>query len=483
MKKGLKVSIIVLLFAGIVGTSGHFIGVSVSENIRLSKVTDTFKAKLKNDKNYHAKHVNLSFFDQNTNHNLEFRIQDFYLNLDDNNNYKWQGELNVFYDYLEIYSGSAAILDNNVYLKTVSSTIVNENITFNSSSLSELKDSYNNSTLIDQKIFDFAFSFEIFEKLEENLKHIETKDKTTFLFESPLKEYNSTLMFYTDRDCNLTKLKTLTSLEFENTLISIDASNIEVLPFVRISKPEGEFKSVQPLIDGTNDILKGFDIETGKGISFVLGDLETTKPISIYREEDLMAQLLGEFTIFNKDDKDDFIINYNGSLEFFMSSTSLPDVNVDITLKDDVFYISFIDKLNGSLKLSTVEEVFEINKDSLVTSIKSLMFNIVDLIGINHSFNNDYYFMKNLEVTDNSITTSLSLPVQTEEEINKEISVQILYKDSKFEKLNFGEVSYQNYTIKDLTLSLKNEIPEKPIINTEDFRSYDEIIKNLISFN
>ena len=223
--------------------------------------------------------------------------------------------------------------------------------------------------------------------------------------------------------------------------------------------------------------------ETGKGISLSLGNSTLNQPLSIYREDDLIASLLGELNIYNKTNNEDFLINYKGNLEFYIIDEPLPDVTVDITLKDDVFYISFGDLTKGSLKMSTIEQIFEIYKDELVSQIKSLIFNIVDLIGINYSFNEDYRFIRSIDVVEERITTTLSIPVTNEGETNTDFSFEITTKNSKFESFAFGEISYENYKISNLAMSINDELPEKPIINKEDYRSYDEIIKNLINFN
>ena len=46
MKKWAKISLITLFTAGIVCTSGHFIGVEIANNIRLNNITSTFVEKL-----------------------------------------------------------------------------------------------------------------------------------------------------------------------------------------------------------------------------------------------------------------------------------------------------------------------------------------------------------------------------------------------------------------------------------------------------
>ena len=483
MKKWAKISLITLFTAGIVCTSGHFIGVEIANNIRLNNITSTFVERLKKTNCYKAKHLNLDFFDQETSHHFSLKFTDFELKIGVNDTYDFKGELKFYYDYLEIYSGSAVFLDEIFYLETHESMLIDDNFSFSAESLKSFRESFNSSTLLDTKIFDFSFNLNIFDDFDQNIKEIKTKDPNEFLFEIPLNKYNSTVLFYTDADCQLRKMKTLTAIELENTLLSMDASNIEFSDYIIIKKPDLKYESLTSLLDGANDILQKFNKETGKGISLSLGNSALNQPLSIYREDDLIASLLGELNIYNKTNNEDFLINYKGNLEFYIIDEPLPDVTVDITLTDDVFYISFGDITKGSLKMSTIEQIFEINKDELVSQIKSLIFNIVDLIGINYSFNEDYRFIRSIDVVEEKITTTLSIPVTKEEETNTDFSFEITTKNSKFESFTFGEISYENYKISNLAMSINDELPEKPIINKEDYRSYDEIIKNLINFN
>ena len=483
MKKWAKISLITLFTAGIVCTSGHFIGVEIANNIRLNNITSTFVEKLEKTNCYKAKHLNLDFFDQETSHHFSLKFTDFELKIGVNDTYDFKGELKFYYDYLEIYSGSAVFLDEIFYLETHESMLIDDNFSFSAESLKSFRESFNSSTLLDTKIFDFSFNLNIFDAFDQNIKEIKTKDPNEFLFEIPLNKYNSTVLFYTDADCQLRKMKTLTAIELENTLLSMDASNIEFSDYIIIKKPDLKYEPLTPLLDGANDILQKFNKETGKGISLSLGNSALNQPLSIYREDDLIASLLGELNIYNKTNNEDFLINYKGNLEFYIVDEPLPDVTVDITLTDDVFYISFGDITKGSLKMSTIEQIFEINKDELVSQIKSLIFNIVDLIGINYSFNEDYRFIRSIDVVEEKITTTLSIPVTKEEETNTDFSFEITTKNSKFESFTFGEISYENYKISNLAMSINDELPEKPIINKEDYRSYDEIIKNLINFN
>ena len=483
MKKWAKISLITLFTAGIVCTSGHFIGVEIANNIRLNNITSTFVEKLEKTNCYKAKHLNLDFFDQETSHHFSLKFTDFELKIGVNDTYDFKGELKFYYDYLEIYSGSAVFLDEIFYLETHESMLIDDNFSFSAESLKSFRESFNSSTLLDTKIFDFSFNLNIFDDFDQNIKEIKTKDPNEFLFEIPLNKYNSTVLFYTDADCQLRKMKTLTAIELENTLLSMDASNIEFSDYIIIKKPDLKYESLTSLLDGANDILQKFNKETGKGISLALGNSTLNQPLSIYREDDLIASLLGELNIYNKTNNEDFLINYKGNLEFYIIDEPLPDVTVDITLTDDVFYISFGDLTKGSLKMSTIEQIFEINKDELISQIKSLIFNIVDLIGINYSFNEDYRFIRSIDVVEERITTTLSIPVTNEEETNTDFSFEITTKNSKFESFTFGEISYENYKISNLSMSINGELPEKPIINKEDYRSYDEIIKNLINFN
>ena len=483
MKKWAKISLITLFTAGIVCTSGHFIGVEIANNIRLNNITSTFVEKLEKTNCYKAKHLNLDFFDKETSHHFSLKFTDFELKIGVNDTYDFKGELKFYYDYLEIYSGSAVFLDEIFYLETHESMLIDDNFSFSAESLKSFRESFNSSTLLDTKIFDFSFNLNIFDDFDQNIKEIKTKDPNEFLFEIPLNKYNSTVLFYTDADCQLRKMKTLTAIELENTLLSMDASNIEFSDYIIIKKPDLKYESLTSLLDGANDILQKFNKETGKGISLALGNSTLNQPLSIYREDDLIASLLGELNIYNKTNNEDFLINYKGNLEFYIVDEPLPDVTVDITLTDDVFYISFGDLTKGSLKMSTIEQIFEINKDELISQIKSLIFNIVDLIGINYSFNEDYRFIRSIDVVEERITTTLSIPVTNEEETNTDFSFEITTKNSKFESFTFGEISYENYKISNLSMSINGELPEKPIINKEDYRSYDEIIKNLINFN
>ena len=227
MKKWLKVSIISLLLTGVVSTAGHFIGVDVAKDIRLSKITETFVSKVESTKNYKIKHLNLSLFDTQTSHNLDLKFTNLELHLGKNDSYNFKGDVKCYYDFLEIYSGSAVFLDDIFYLQTYESMLVKENISFKGDSLETFKNSFNNSTLVDAPLFDFSLDLNIFEKFSEQVKEIKNEDPSTFVFEYPVKKYNSSIIFYSDEDCNIKKIKSQTALEIENTLLTLDASNIE----------------------------------------------------------------------------------------------------------------------------------------------------------------------------------------------------------------------------------------------------------------
>ena len=75
MKKWLKASLITLICAGIVGTSGHFIGVEVAKNIKLGKATEIFTQKLEDNKFYDVKNLNFRFFDQKSTHTFDLELE------------------------------------------------------------------------------------------------------------------------------------------------------------------------------------------------------------------------------------------------------------------------------------------------------------------------------------------------------------------------------------------------------------------------
>ena len=118
MRKWLRNTLICLVCAGVTTTAGYFIGVEVSENIRLSKANETFVEKLENANNFNIKHLNMNFFDEVTSHYFSFKLNNLDLQIVDDENCNLKTDIQIFYDYMEIYSGSAVFLDKIFYLET-----------------------------------------------------------------------------------------------------------------------------------------------------------------------------------------------------------------------------------------------------------------------------------------------------------------------------------------------------------------------------
>lgn len=482
MKKWVKVTIISLLSAGIVATSGHFIGVEVSKNLKLNRATETFIEKLEKNRDYQIKHLNIDFFDQQTSHHFSFSLNDMNLKIGQNDTYNFRAEMDIFYDYIQIYSGSAVFLDNMFYLDTKDSMFTSEDISFNYDTIKNFRESYNNSTLVEVGIFDFNLDFSLFDDMKEKVKEVKTKDLSTFVFEYPIKKRNSTIMFYSDADYNVRKLKTLTALEYENTLISFDASNISFLDNIEINKPQNEYKEINPLLNGIGSILDKFNKETGKGLSVDLGNHEG-KPFTIYTGETKLVELTGQLNIYNKTEKDDFLLNYIGKINATFGGQTIENEVATINILNDVVYIDIGSLISGSIKVETLEKLLEINKEQLISEIKTMSFNIVDLIGVNSSFNDEYKLIKSLSTSDESITATLSLPVQKQEEINKEVSVSFSYDEKGFNEILLSDITYKSLTLSNISMAINEELPEKPTINPDDYSSLDEIIENIINFN
>ena len=139
MKKWLKASLITLICAGIVGTSGHFIGVEVAKNIKLGKATEIFTQKLEDNKFYDVKNLNFRFFDQKSTHTFDLELENVRLKFDSNNEFDFTADLSFSYDFMKMYSGYAVFLDNFFYLTTEESSVIEDDICLTQKQLKPLE--------------------------------------------------------------------------------------------------------------------------------------------------------------------------------------------------------------------------------------------------------------------------------------------------------------------------------------------------------
>ena len=483
MRKWLRNTLICLVCAGVTTTAGYFIGVEVSENIRLSKANETFVEKLENANNFNIKHLNMNFFDEVTSHYFSFKLNNLDLQIVDDENCNLKTDIQIFYDYMEIYSGSAVFLDKIFYLETNESSIINENLTFTSTALFSLKDAINNTTFSDIHLFDFDFKLDIFSQHKDEISQVKNDDRETFLFEMPVKKYNTKLMFYSDKEFNLNKFKSSTPFELEDTLLSIDASNISYVEKIEIKKPENNFLTLESLINSSSNFLNCFNKENGKGISLNLGGSENNLPLLIYSNDVLLADLQGKLNVYNKNENDKFVLNYKGKLNLYIAELELPDSEIEITIQDEILYLKFGSLLKASVKMSTLEKVLQINQQEFSNKIKELLFDFIDLAGINKSFNEDYVFVKNIEENDGVINTTISIPVQESEQENTDLNTYIEMENNKFKSIYTSDISYENYTISNIFVTFNDELDEKPVIDPSEYTQYDTIIENLLNFN
>ena len=484
MKKWLKASLITLICAGIVGTSGHFIGVEVAKNIKLGKATEIFTQKLEDNKFYDVKNLNFRFFDQKSTHTFDLELENVRLKFDSNDEFDFTADLSFSYDFMKIYSGSAVFLDNFFYLTTEESSVIEDDVCFNTEAIKTFRTSFNNSTLVNEGIFDFRFNLDIFDGLLDKIQEVKTKDPSTFLFEFDIKKYNSTIMFYADQEFNIQKLKTLTALEYENTLVSLDASNITFADEFSIEKPTKDFKNLDNLLKGVSDFFNKFDAEQGEGLSIHLGSKDGSKAISLYHENKKFIDLNGDLEIYNKTENEDYLIKFSGNFNLYFDDYSQEMESVSIILKDDIIYIDFGTTIKGSIKSSTIEEIFEINKEQLYGKIRELFYSIVDLAGINYSFDNEYHVINDLNtVNEDQIDFTIAIPVKHIDEENKVFTISLNYENGKFTQIDFEDITYEEYKICDISLSINDELSEKPTIDPKDYNSLDEIVEKLINFN
>ena len=56
------------------------------------------------------------------------------------------------------------------------------------------------------------------------------------------------------------------------------------------------------------------------------------------------------------------------------------------------------------------------------------------------------------------------------------------FNEDRYKEISTSDISYENYTIKNLILGFEDEISERPTINFDEYTSYDEFILNLLSF-
>ena len=483
MKKWIKVVIFSAFCSAVVGTAGYFIGVNVTNNIRLSKATEFFINNLKSNKKYSIKNLNFDFFDTKTSHCFGLNLNDVELEIDQNNNCNFKSEMTFTYDYIEIYTGSAVFLENSFYLTTESSLLTTENIYFNTSSLKEFRESFNNTTLVDVDIFDFNFNLDIFDDFENKIKKIDTNDQTTFVFELPVKTHNSTLTFYSDDEFNIKKMKTATALEYENTLISIDASNISFIDDINIEKPTNNFVDFNLILNNTANILDNFSAEDGPGLSIILGNKDNDLPLLFtYKEQDIFG-IYGTLNIYNKNENDDFIFTFDGLIDIYLGERIIEGSPLKVTVMNSVYYIDIGEYLSGSIKSETLQNVFQVNKEELELQTKDMLYNLIDLMGINRSFNEEYVLLKEINEAKDSFTTIISFPVQKINEMNEEFSIAIGFNEDKISSISISDISYKDVSISNTFIQFGNELSEKPEINPDDYSELDEVVENLINFN
>ena len=483
MKKWVKAIIISVLSLGVVGTAGYFIGAKVTKDIRLSKATEYFVENLETNNEYHIKHLRFDFFDQQTSHIFGLKLSDVELEIAQDNNYNFKSDMVFTYDYVEIYQGSAVFLDNVFYLTTENSMLTTENISFEAETLKEFREVFNNTTLVDIDIFDFNFNLDIFDDFKDNVKEVKTEDPTTFLFEYPVKKRNSTIMFYSDSDFNISKMKTATALQYDDTLISIEASNISFADNVTITKPDDQFVNLNKILEGAKNLLVNFDIEKGKGISAYLGNQEINSPLLFnYKGKDIFG-IYGTLNIYNKDEKNDFLFTFDGLIDIYYGQHRVNGEPIKVIVLDNVYYINIGKYLKGSIKSETLQKVFEINKEELNLQMRETLYNMVDLMGINRSFDENYTLLKQIEESDKGFTSTITFPVQKMTEINKDFTVSMEFLDDNISKVSVSDLSYNDVIISNIFMNFKDELSEKPEINPAEYKELDEIVENLINFN
>lgn len=482
MKKWFKIAFVSLVGAGIVATATYFTVDAVLEDIKISEAKNIFVDKIETNKKYKIKNLNLSFFDKSTSHTFSFELENIDL-IYENEYYNFNAKIDFNYDFMKVYSGNLTYINDTFYLKTEDSYFTDQNIEFTANTINGFKDSFNSSTLTEFDIFNYNFDINIIESIKENVKHIRTKDKNTNVFESKISKYNSSLMFYTDSEYNLNKLKTSTALEFGNTLLSIDASNISFANSIEITKPQDNYENFDGILNGMSHLFNDFNEQDGKGISLHLGNMVDSTPVDIYYKDRLIFSLIGKLIIYNKTETEDFILHYVGDIKLSNIDIDLTKISASLTLKDDVFYIQLENLSKNSIKMETLEQVFEINKDELFIQIKALLFNLLDIVGINAHFNEDYKLLDGTTASNEKIESVIYIPTTQEDVENQKVTISSTFKDNSFDSLTLSEISYKNIKIDGLSMTFDHQLDEKPIINPEEYRGLDEIFIKLFNFD
>lgn len=481
MKKTLKNLVIFTSLFAVSIFSSYFITLSVIQTKNELTSKEKFFNELKTLDDYSIKKVYININDNINNHKIDVNLKDCKINLsslNDEVNISLDSKISINLDYSEFLNAGLTFLDNEVFLKSCSELLGDENISFKVDTISNLISSLTNSTILENGFsLDDLFNFNLLNNMYNSLKETKnSQEMHCFLIE--LNDYDSAIEFVTDEEYKLMSLETTAPLRInQSTTINIKATDILKEEQSKIEKPKDSFKSIDVVFDVVSNLISRFDKTNGKGVSINIGDYTSNTPLLIKKDDKPFISFIGRIDVLNKQELDDYKFILNGLVELYLGSFTLK-VNANAYLIDGVIYFETQTNDKGSIKLDTIESVL----NSTTLDIPNMIYSLIDALGISKEIDDNYKLFKEFNIDDDSIELKLHMPfINQEENKSNIVDIKLDYDktDNSFDKLYIPSISIENIDICDFSLSLNEEIATIPNINIQEYPSFDEFIINL----